>query len=98
LISDHRIQRAKERYGVELTPEDIVALEATLSPANRLKAHGAEIIHLVKHRGIAMLAGVRAAGRWAGRICTFLPPDAMAASTRKAFRKQRAKTRNRNRP
>lgn len=89
-MSDHRIERAKERYGVHLTHADISALEASLSVSNRLKAHGHEVVHIVRHAGKAMLVCVReVAGRLI--IVTFLPENSFSRDKRKAHRTYRAK-------
>lgn len=85
-MTDHRILRAKERYGVSLTLADIAALEAMLSPANCFKAYGHELVHVVRHAGTALVAAVKVID---GRqlIATFLPPDAFSQRRRTQYRK-----------
>lgn len=69
----HAILRARERYGIELTREDLAALaEQCRNKRTILVDHGCRSIHLVEHAGTAMKAVF---GPAQGRIFTFLARD-----------------------
>ncbi len=85
-MPDHRIDRAKERYGVDLTPSDIIALESQISPANLFRSDYRGGVYLLRYNGVAMLAATT--GR---RIATFLPANLFSRNRIRASRVERSR-------
>lgn len=73
----HCIERARERYGVELTVEDIRRLEATICVANRVRAQDGGSVHLLLFNGVGLVTAT--VGEKVPRIATFLPPDTITS-------------------
>lgn len=87
----HAIDRARERYGVVLTPDDITAMKWQIINGSSVRVssspHGSEL-HMVRHGGSALLA------RWHdAQIVTFEPADALTKSGRRARFRARDKGR-----
>lgn len=91
---DHRIERARERYGLELTPEAVRSMEAEIRSGTgvwfRMKRGigGSEIGCLRRPEGL--LVAVWRPGPDGGHIATFLPADVFAAGPA-ARRRRRSK-------
>lgn len=89
---EHVIERALERYGVVLSEAEARALEAQLCRATCLRRLPDKEVHVVRHQGIAMLAGARPWMTPRGerfQLCTILPADEFDATRRKANRHAR---------
>lgn len=77
---DHRILRARERYGVILGEDELAELTRQVSAKNCMKRQVGGAIHVLLHEGVALVAAVEG-----GTIRTFLPPDYFQAG-RNSFR------------
>lgn len=79
----HLIDRALERYGIRLTPTDLAALQAQLSPRTLMQNRPEGAVYVLNHRGVAMVAvaGVNRDTREL-HLRTFLPPDYFCARER----------------
>ena len=72
-VGGHRVQRAFERYGVKLFPDDLAAMERLCTPATLMRRDeerggGA---HVIRYGGKTFVVAASAQGR----ILTFLPPN-----------------------
>jgi hypothetical protein len=72
---DHRVVRAMERYGVELTPMDVreIAKLATVQNIGRRMEDGTAV-HVICWRGTTFAALI-AQGDHGPVVCTFMPAD-----------------------
>lgn len=90
----HAAARALERYGADLSPADLTAIERQIAAGASVMArrydHGSEW-HMVRHGERVLLAVIK---RRPGRVIvvTFLPPDALSAGAHYANRKRRPLT------
>lgn len=76
-MSAHAIERAWERYGAALSPDDIAAIQAQIASRRSVlvrRTPGGDV-HMIRHAGEVMVAVAR---ERLGRtlVVTFLPPDA----------------------
>lgn len=86
-MASHPIERAKERYGLDLTEHDIDMIRLRLSRQTCLRRlDDGQEVHPVTYGGQLMLVGARMGLNGCYRICTFLPPEFFNASYRKAGR------------
>lgn len=88
-MGDHRIERAKERYGLELTTDQLHELERRVSVSNRVKKQEDGGVHVLDWHGVPVIVGV--IEREAPIITTFLPPDVLTKKNRKTWREPRPK-------
>lgn len=74
---DHRLERAKERYGLDLTLSDIAALERQIAEgrAPLLKRKTDGLIYGVRHGDVVLFAVI---GHRPPHIVTFLTQDCFA--------------------
>lgn len=91
---DHRILRARERYGIELTRGQISELERMVCADNCGRKQDGGGIHVLVWNGQALVAAV-IYNREPPAICTFLPPDFFSASSRHSWAMKPAKVRRR---
>lgn len=81
-MSDHRIQRAQERYGITLAKPDLRAIERQIASGQsvRIWQHANQTSrHLVRH-GETVMVCVWGPNPYGGRqLITFLPPDCIKA-------------------
>src|SRR5690606_6547265 len=68
----HAIERAWERYGVDLTPADLDAIAADCTEGRSVLLRHDEHadVHMVRYAGVVMVVAMRG-----GVIVTFLPPQ-----------------------
>lgn len=85
-MNDHRVQRARERYGVELTQDDLMRIDLLPSPSNRLKSDANGDTHAITYRGICMIVVVKPLTNGRVGVVTFLPQDAFTQANRKSMR------------
>lgn len=86
-MTDHAIQRAMERYGVELTRTDIRTMEEAIKDSRSIvvHSHNGGQVHMINHQGVVFL-GVPGN---VGHIVTFLPPEALNAEHNRTRRKEK---------
>lgn len=91
---DHRILRARERYGIELTRSQISELERMVCADNCVRKQHGGGIHALLWCGESLIAGV-IYNRDPPAICTFLPPDFFTSARRHAWGAKPKKVRRR---
>lgn len=82
-MSDHRLDRATERYGIPFTKLDLAKCQRLIAEGKSLLVERKDwnaTVHVVDHNGLAMVCVV--AGN--GAIMTFLPPNALSSGVRRA--------------
>lgn len=92
----HQLERAWDHYGLVLTVEDVLAMQAQLAKHNLLRhMPDGRRVHVVSHNGVAMYAGVKIDDRGRTIIATFLQADLLSAKRLKDTRKAEMWTRGR---
>ena len=99
-MGDHRIERARERYGLNLTGAQIKELERRICVENRLRKRADGGVHAIDWHGELLIVGV--IDREYPIITTFLPPDMFSSGHQRAWRgrgrKLRRKEKHRFKP
>lgn len=92
----HCIDRAWERYGLRLEPVGLLEMERQIIGGTSVivrRERNETVVHMVKHGTTVLLAvwGFSPNGR-SKQIITFLPADAITASSQAAYRKRQDPT------
>lgn len=81
LITDHACIRARERYGLSLSAQDIGKIKAMCSRRTIVRTDSRGTVHLIVYRRIAMAPVIRG-----DVIVTFLPEGALYSARLKRKR------------